>query len=238
MMGNTDTKTPTSKDVYYLKIRTKGEHKPHFQVKFHAGEKDYEDKPNVTFVEGYIKSIEPGEYEWEGDTIKTFTIVMVDKNDMYIVETSYTMISRSILNMLSSIEFPGRIKLALYYAQSGYPSAYMENNEEQLNWNYSMGDMKKHIKSFDGPKGKKLNDYSALDEFFEGEINALSAHFGQAYESFSEEEIGTEEPIEQDPEEVTEPVAETPPAPPMPKRGRSKKVIVEQVDDVDNDLPF
>jgi len=234
MMGNTDT-TPTSKDVYYLKIRTKGEHKPHFQVKFHAGEKEYEDKPNVTFVEGYIKSIEPGEYEWEGDTIKTFTIVMVDKNDMYIVETSYTMISRSILNMLSSTEYPGRIKLALYYSQSGYPSAYAENNGEQLNWNYPMGDMKKYIKSFDGPKGKKFNDYTALDEFFEGEINALSAHFGQAYESFSEEEIGTEEPVEQ--EEVVEPVAETPAAPPMPKKGRPKKVV-EQVEDVDDNLPF
>ena len=234
MMGNNETKTPTTKDVYYLKIRTKSDNQPHFEVKFHAGEKDYQEKPNVSFVEGYIKSIEPGGYEWEGEKIKTYTIVMVDKNDMYIISTSYTMVSRSILNMLSSADYPGRIQISLYYKQSGYPAAYLENNGEALKWKHSYEEMQAHVESFKGPKGKRMNDYTKLDDFFESEIPDLNAKFEEAYETFGEDEIGVEGGDGQLQEEEAAPVMEAP----APKTKPRKVMATPTPANPDDELPF
>ena len=206
-----------NKDLYFMKIRSKTDtnQRPHFKVE--KASKDGKGQPmeDVTYVNGRVKDIETGSYEWEGDTIKTFKIVLVDKEEMYYIDSSYTSLGRSILNCLANVgtdgTTPGEFRISLYTSKKGYASVWIENDGKSTGFKWPWDELKQYISVYKNKKGKEENDYAKLDEFYEAKIKEEIAPFFR--DNYSE-------PV------VTEPVDEHPPLP-------------EPVMDEDtSDLPF
>ena len=135
------------------------------------------------FLSGYITGLGISDYEWEGDKIGTFIIKMVDGDEKYQFEASYTSMGRAILNYLSSIDHPGFIKIKVVAAddKDDYPSVFVDLDETHLKWKYPY---KEFAELIDG-EGKSAN-YDRLNSFWANLIETeLDPLFKEAFARMS-----------------------------------------------------
>jgi len=168
------TGTNEHKDLYYLKMRAKKDKQtePHFQMAraIKGGSAPMED---VTFVTGRISDIRNSSYEWDGDIIETVKITMIDGDETYVIDSSYTSLLRGLLNCLANIEAPGDIKISLYVSKTGYANVWVENNGESSGYKWPWDDLKKYIQVFTDDKGKERNSYLEMDKFYATQVEEL-----------------------------------------------------------------
>lgn len=206
--------------VYFLNMKTKKEEKPHFRVVDATDDEKHIDMPDATFVEGRLAGIEPTKWKYEGEVMYQARMRIVDDtmNEMYMVTIPYSMVGRSILNCLASQDKIGKIRISLYTSKnSGYASAYVTNDGEQCDWQYSIDAMRSKIA--ESKVGKKVvRDYSELDEFFDKVITEIIAKrlfaapptelpddktdIQQAAESKNEKIVKEDEKTKEEPEEL------------------------------------
>lgn len=123
-------------------------------------------------ISGFLKKVELGSYEWEGDTIDTLKFIFDDDEDntaQFQVETGLNYLSRNILNTLAGATNIGHVKISVYKSKGkdgrdGFPSAYLEINKQKSGWKYKPEDVPKAKEVKVG--GKTLKDTTDIDEFF------------------------------------------------------------------------
>lgn len=103
-----------------------------------------------TFI-GRLESIETKETEYNDKKGMNVVTRWSDKEgDRYQIEVNFnTMICRSLLNNLASIDQFGQINMVVKKNKKGYPSIYIKNDGDDVSWKYSMDEM---------PKPKEIKD--------------------------------------------------------------------------------
>lgn len=155
-------------NAYYLSAKVK-DCEPHFSVQQRNG-KNFEEVKTDEWVEGYIKNIVIGTYEYEGAQMPKFTVFLIDSDGTYIVSFTYTIPSRNIINTLLSIENPGLIRFVLSKDKKDYATAFVSNNGKFAGWKYKWEEFERHIIRSPGSHGQSRNNYDNLDKFFEQEL--------------------------------------------------------------------
>ncbi len=143
-------------------------------------------------ISGFLKKVELGTYEWEGDTIDTLKFLFDDDTDntaQFSVETGLNYLSRNILNTLAGADSIGHVKIVVYKSKAkdgkdGFPSAYLEINKQKAGWKYKPKEVPKVKEVKVG--GKTLKDTTELDNFFKLLLPEINAHIVSEFEVESE----------------------------------------------------
>lgn len=156
-----------------LKIKTKDEEgkqvNPYFQITKRVEDQwvVQEDKP--TSVSGTIYKVQQKVTEWKDEKIPRIDVYLKDGEDAYKIELKYTLLTRSILNSLISLEDASKVvELSLYTNKKGYSAVMVKAGDEILRWKFSLDELPKpNVVVF---KGKEQRDFTPLDNFFEEEV--------------------------------------------------------------------
>ena len=175
MLGNNNSDV---KNTFILKLRSKGE--AHFEVKQKDKETgEYGVIGSEKQVEGRFAGIYTKRGEYEGDTILSYNISLIDWEDKYIVDVSMTSLWRSLANSLLSFEedkaAPVNISL---YRKGEFNNVAIRNDGELVKWKYSFAETDKLVDKAE-IKGKTIRDYETLNEKL---FSELEDKFGKPVE--------------------------------------------------------
>jgi len=166
-----------SKKTIFVKLEdTKKGKKPKFTYK------EGETVTEGDFLEGYVTDVRPDSYEYEGKTVPTVVISLVDGKDNYKLEVSYTSMSRTILNAMATIDIYGKVKIKVVQGKDGdYNSVFVNVDEAKAqSWKYKYDDLSQYISPSASEGG--MADYSRLDKFFETlVVDVLGPFFKSGY---------------------------------------------------------
>ena len=134
----------------YLTIKWLKESDPHFSQYSKDGENQVFKK-----VEWQFNRVEFSNYTWTDEKWKEhetekYTVVLLNEDDEEIhASTSWTSVGRQILNALVSANksktlnwWLGTVSISLYMSKRGYPSAYITNQWQPLDWYFWIDELK------------------------------------------------------------------------------------------------
>lgn len=176
----------------------KGDDYPYFEIV--KGDEVVE--TDCTFIEGTIQKIELGDYEYEGKTIDTFKMYLVDEWETLIRSCSWNSISRSVINSLANLENKQvKVNISVYVNKAGYKSVYVTHNWQPIGWKFDYEkDIKPKIVPMKNAKGEvEKNDYTNVDAMYMEEV--------KSWEFDELEDIEEDLPFTDEPKE-TPPVVE------------------------------
>lgn len=157
---------------YFVSIRNEKDDTtdPHFQVKTKTGPKQYDRKPDVQWILGYLYKVEKGGYDYKGEWKTTAKFHLKSGEETYVLEGTYTSIMRSIINSLAGADLYGAILLRLYINKVDFPSIWCQNVADGMDWKYSWDEQMKAAGWQPGVHDKKMPDeaLARLNTFFEG----------------------------------------------------------------------
>lgn len=199
-------------EVFFVKPKTKD--KCYFEISQKEGDKFVtEQRTDRNIISGDLIKIETSSYTYENKEIKTLKFHIVrqtkDGNKMlFILNTSYTQVARTIMNCLLSIDEPiKRIGITLFKNSAGFTQVAVTINSKIAKWKYEQKYLKTMVEDVKNKRGEVLNrDYFELDNFLELELlKHLKVWFPeQEFVNFVEEEDKTEDTFGISDEEQTE----------------------------------
>lgn len=161
-----------------LKPRTQNRDKekvePYFEVSSKNEEGKWVEVAREPAVEGNLNRIEIKESEYEGQKLYNVSLYLKDSkaNELYLVDLKLNMLTRGLLNSLVNLTAFDEVKLGLYTAKNGYPNIAVRQHGNLIKWKYSLDELPKIDTIIF--KGKKMNDYTLVDEFFVSKIKEFS----------------------------------------------------------------
>lgn len=171
--------------LYILKIRTQDEQKqsipPTFDV-LEKGEENWSVTANETQVAGNLTKLDlekrdnpkvPGE---QYDVIKMY-LNDEEKDETYLLDLRFNLLSRSLFNSLLSLEEFDNLKISLYESKKGektYPAISLRRGDEMVRWKHDLKSLPEveEIKDKKGNVVKRV--YDELNEFYVTELNAFA----------------------------------------------------------------
>lgn len=176
-LGHTNSNTGT---LFILKVVEKDEQKkkvePYFSITKKVDGKWEKQKETVTRVSGNLKRIELEEKEWQGDKYHVVALYIEDGEETYLVDLRFNIPSRSLFNSLASLESYQNIAVSVYQNKSGYTSLGLWQDDKLAKWKYKMDELPEPAEVMF--KGKKMHDYSKVDEFFLNVLKEISGKLG------------------------------------------------------------
>ena len=168
--------TQSSTPAYFVKLLWLKEKQPVFQVS-HKVDWEYKNE-ECSFIEGNFESIETGSYEWEGKPRPIFKLNLVDNKEKYILNFSFTAMSRNLLNSLCGAKELGRLRIEVRgYNKDGVDKNAIKvlNNGEKAVRGYEYEATKKLVDVITNKKWDYVSsDYSALDKFFTDQFEEIN----------------------------------------------------------------
>lgn len=217
-------------DLYALRLRAKkgGERvKPFFAVSKKMENGKYEDiGSDIYDVSGYLQSVKFESYQYEGDTIDTVRLQLVDydageNGELYLVSLTYNLLNKNLFNSILNLtddQLCSKIKISLWENKKGYGSVSLRAGDSLVGWKYSLEELPKAEETTF--KGKIMRDYTAVDAFFRKELkkkfegyslnkSAISSSPSQENKASSEEpqkqtERKQKDVVDEEPDESTE----------------------------------
>ena len=180
MLSNSESKKTT-----YVKMFSREPGTKEANAFFGISEKvDGQWKTTTRFdtLEGYLESINVGEFVFDGKSNKTVKMVFTNADGERVqVESTFTLLAYSAINSIAGCDFTKQIKLKLYVRtrkDNGEKNAaiFIECGGERANWKYSPEELPKIVKVMVGKK--EVIDDSEVVEFYEtmiGQINTAVA---------------------------------------------------------------
>jgi hypothetical protein len=163
---------------------------PYFQVTKKVDGNWVVQEEEPTNVSGQIVKVEKAVTKFNNEEIPRINLYLRDGEDLYLLELRYTMLSRSILNSLLSLEDISKtVEISLYVNKKSYASVFVQAGGKPLSWKFSLDEQPKpEVVKF---KGKEQRDFTAVDNFFEKETlewaNILLQPAGVASEGDSDD---------------------------------------------------
>jgi len=166
-----------------LKIRTQDLDKKAIDPIFQVNEKvdgKWVSTDTTTAVEGQLTRAEVKEGEYEGQKTYNISLYLKDTEaaETYLVDLKLNMLTRGLLNSVLNLTKFDEVKFGLYTGKNGYPNVAVRQHGEMVKWKYSLDEMPTPDEVMF--KGKKMRDYSAVDEFFIEKIKELAARVNGA----------------------------------------------------------
>ena len=179
---------PTSnsnKKAYAFKIKIKDVPAPYFEVKVKNAEGKWEVVPSnepVTYVAGTIVSVEPKENKTiiNGieELIKSVSVVLEDKDEVYYVTLSGNNLGRNIMNSLLSLKTFEKVSISLYNSKPKkagdkiFASAALRQDDVLIKGFYASDKLPAPQEvTF---KGKKQKDYTDAENFLRTQLTELN----------------------------------------------------------------
>jgi hypothetical protein len=174
------TESENSLPTTFFKIKglKKGSEEIYFEGQRKEGS-DYvliDEKPSKLY--GHLTGVSMGEFEWEGEKIRTVKFVIDDANERVILEGSF---SNLIINLVNTIagnkEKIDKIELGVYISSKGYASISIKFDDQDWSDNEWKFDYTKKLKPLidetTDKKGKVVaTDKTKLIEFLAKEIES------------------------------------------------------------------
>ena len=156
---------------------------PHFsRLKATAKGKPNEELDDVTWISGKIMDVVTDSYEHDGKTVPTVKITMIDGDEKYILDSSYTSMLRTLLTCIANIEDPGVIKISLYTSKDGYPSVWVEHLGDKTGFKWDWESTKDMVTTYKDQDGEEQNSYKQLNEFYAKQVDEfIGAKFRNSY---------------------------------------------------------
>jgi hypothetical protein len=111
-------------------------------IRIEMNEPDEEGNDNITYeqsVEGKLVAIKDASYEYEGETVPQFMLIMedADAEEVYFVKCNMNSIGRQIINSLAGTNDIGTVEISVWNdKESGYTKCYVTNNGERTEWGW------------------------------------------------------------------------------------------------------
>lgn len=176
-LGNTNQSTG---NLFILKFTTKDKDKKavpaHFTVSKKGTDGKYGVVDSVTRVSGNLYKVDIKEQDFRGDKYKTVALYLKDGEEAYLLDFRFTLPSRSLFNSMASLESYDNLAVTAYDGKNGYPAIGLWQGDKMVKWKYKLDELPapETVKF----KGKEMNDYTKVDEFFEKELNLIAAKLG------------------------------------------------------------
>lgn len=165
---------------FAYKIKTKDLLKPHFV--------ESEDQ-NGTFVplaepqynlSGNLIGVEPKETVWQGKTIKSVNVTLVDNElgEIYFVTVPYSNLGRGLMNSLLSLKSFNDIEIGLYQTKpktdggKTYPAVSLRQDGDMVRWRYAQNELPAPQEIVF--KGEKMRDFTAVENFLAEQLKELN----------------------------------------------------------------
>lgn len=176
-LGNTNQSTG---NLYILKFTTKDKDKKsvpaHFTVSKKGTDGKYAIVDTVTRVSGNLYKVDVKEQDFRGDKYKTVSVYLKDGEEAYLLDFRFTLPTRSLFNSMASLDSFDNLAVTAYDGKNGYPALGLWQGDKMVKWKYKLDELPApETVRF---KGKDMNDYSKVDEFFEKELQTISAKVG------------------------------------------------------------
>lgn len=180
-LGNNSNQN--SGTLFILKFVTQDKDKkkvpPHFSVSEKVDGK-WKVTKEVTRVSGNLYKIDIKEAEFKGEKYNTVALYFKDGEEAYLVDFRMNLPARSVFNSLLSLDTFEDVSLTAYEGKNGYPAIGVwqgtQGNSKMVRWKYKLEELPapETVKF----KGKEMNDYTAVDNFFIKELSTLGAKLG------------------------------------------------------------
>lgn len=171
--------SPTNKDSNKQKVD------PHFTIAKIVNGKIEKQAETATQVIGSLVKIDVKDREINKVVNKEAKLYLKDAsaNELYVVSLSFRLDSRSLFNGLINLQTNDPITVSIYTNKKGYSSYSLKQNNVRVDWKYELEELPRPVSvPF---KGKIMNDYSIVDDFFAKELNELSVRlFGKEIEGY------------------------------------------------------
>lgn len=173
--------------LYILKIRTQDEQKQSIPPIFDVLEKNENKKWDVTAhetqVAGNLTKIELEKRDnpkVEGEQYDVIKIYLNDneKNETYLLDLRFNLLSRSLFNSLANLTDFSDLKISLYESKKGektYPAISLRQKDEMVRWKHTL-DSLPDVEEIKDKKGNLVKrDYNDLNDFYLAELTELAA---------------------------------------------------------------
>ena len=164
-------------DAYRVKLMGLKEKQPIFEISKKNDAWEYV-KEEASFIEWNFESIEPWTYKWEDKDRDIFKLHLSDWVDKYIMNFSYTALSRSILNSLCGAEKLWRLRIEVrWYSKDGKAKNAIKllNDWKRAEWAMTYEDTQKMVEVITKSDGTYVSsDYSKLDRYFMDQFDSIN----------------------------------------------------------------
>ena len=166
----------TNTPAYFVKLLGVKEKKPFFELS-HKVEEEYV-KEQCSFIEGTFDRIEKGTYEREWKPRNIFKLNLKDNGEKYILNFSYTQLSRGLLNSLLWAKELNKIRIEV----RGYVKEWVAKNAIKvlLDWekaerSISYDDMMMMVEVIKDSNDEYVSsDYKKLDKYLMDKFDELN----------------------------------------------------------------
>lgn len=143
---------------------------PYFEVAKVIDGKIQKTDETATNVQGNLIKIEFKEREFKGTVNKHVVLYLRDNsaNETYSLDLTYKLPTRSLFNSIINLKTFENLSISYYESNKGFETFYLRQNDERVNWKYKLEEQPAPTSvTF---KGKQMNDYTELDQFFGKEL--------------------------------------------------------------------
>lgn len=175
-LGNNNNNNAT---LFILKVVEKDEEKkkvsPFFSVSRKVDGK-YQKESQVTRVSGNLYRIDVRNEEYQGTPYITVNLFLRDGEESYLLDLRMNIATRGLFNSIFSLENYEGLSFTVYQNNRGYTSLGLWQGETMVKWKHKIDELPQPKEvTF---KGKKMHDYTEVDEFFAKELRVISDKFG------------------------------------------------------------
>lgn len=165
---------------FAYKIKTKDLPKPIFVESEDQGGKFVENAEPQYNLSGNLIGVEPKETVWQGKTIKSVNVTLVDNTagEIYFITVPYSNLGRGLMNSLLALKSFDNVEIGLYQtkpkADGGktYPAVSLRQAGEIVRWRYDQKDLPPPDEIVF--KGEKMRDFTKVETFFADQLKELN----------------------------------------------------------------
>ncbi len=165
---------------FAYKIKTKDLPKPIFVESEDQNGKFVENAEPQYNLSGNLIGVEPKETVWQGKTIKSVNVTLVDDEagEIYFITVPYSNLGRGLMNSLLGLKSFSGVEIGLYQTKpksdggKTYPAVSLRQGGEIVRWRYDQKDLPPPDEIVF--KGEKMRDFSKVEAFFADQLKELN----------------------------------------------------------------
>jgi len=147
---------------------------PYFELAKIVDDKIQKLDETATELSGDLIKVKVEDREIKGVVNKHLTLYLKDnqRKELYIMSTSFRIDSRSLINGIINLSTFDNVEIGIYQNKKGYSAYSLKQNGVRVDWKYELEELPRP-KSVEF-KGKTMNDYGIVDDFYANELKQLS----------------------------------------------------------------
>lgn len=165
-------------NVYSVNYRNKDKvtGKSTFQVKKKV-DGAFQRLEDVTDISGTLLGVKHKVTPWQGKTIESIDLTLLDNEDIYFVSFPLSISTRSLFNAMFNLKTFENLEIGTYMSKpkvqggNSYAQICLRQNGEMIRWKYALDQIPKADEIVF--KGQKMRDYTKTDAFFLGQLAEL-----------------------------------------------------------------